>query len=126
MAAYKKIKNDKVRSRIRRKYTIRRKISGTSERPRLCVFRLTKHIYVQAIDDLTHNVLAAVSDLDKEISPELKGLDKKAKARKIGETIGKQLLDKKLNKVVFDRNGFIFHGRVKELADGARDVGLDF
>ena len=126
MAAYKKIKNDKVRSRIRRKYTIRRKISGTSERPRLCVFRSTKHIYAQAIDDSTHNVLAAVSDLDKQISTELNGLDKKAKARKIGEIIGKQLLDKKLNKVVFDRNGFIFHGRVKELADGARDVGLDF
>ena len=117
---------DRRANRRRSRYRIRRKISGTSTCPRLAVYRSSKHIYVQAIDDVTETVLASASDLEGALRDELKDLKKREKAAKIGEAIGKKLLDKNETKVVFDRNGYIYHGRVKELAEGARKAGLEF
>ena len=130
MAGHIKIVNPKERKRHRRKVSIRLRLSGSAERPRLSVFRSAKHIYVQAIDDDTGRVLAAASDLDATVKTELEGkADGKAKkdrARLVGQAIGKKLLALSIAKVVFDRNGFIYHGRVKEVADGAREAGLQF
>jgi len=99
-------------------------MSGTDARPRLSVFRSAKHIYAQAIDDVTGKVIAAASDLEAAV----KGTDgdKKSKAKAVGEAIGKKLLALKVSAVVFDRNGYVYHGRVKEVADGAREAGLQF
>jgi large subunit ribosomal protein L18 len=124
--SYKKIRDDRRRGRLRRKASIRKKVAGTAERPRLSVFRSLKHIYVQAIDDTNNQVLAAASDLEAGLRDDLKGLKKGARARKIGEAIGRKLLDKAVKTVVFDRNGYMYHGRVKEVADGAREAGLEF
>lgn len=126
MSAYKKIRNDQERSRLRRKRNIRKRISGTAERPRLSVFRSNSHIYVQAIDDTSNAVLASASDLEKGLKGELDGKDKSEVAKLVGQTVGKRLLEKDVKSVVFDRNGFIFHGRVKAVADGAREAGLEF
>ena len=126
MSRYKKILNPKSRARIARKRAIRKRLTGTSERPRISVFRTAKHIYVQAVDDAENKVLAACSDLAKSIREQALGEGKKSKARAVGMAIGKRLLDLQVNKVVFDRNGYIYHGRVKELADGAREAGLQF
>jgi large subunit ribosomal protein L18 len=126
MAGHKKIQSNRARTRLRRKMSIRKRVLGTSERPRLSVFRSLKHIYVQAIDDTNETVIATASDLEAGLRDEVKGLKKKERAAKIGEAIGKKLLDKKVNKVVFDRNGYFYHGRVKEVADGARKAGLEF
>jgi large subunit ribosomal protein L18 len=110
---------------MKRKGTIRKRITGTAERPRLSVFRSAKHVYAQAIDDTTGRVLAAASDTEPGIKSGLSG-PKKQRARQIGKKIGEKLLALKVTAVVFDRNGFIYHGRVKEIADGARDAGLAF
>jgi large subunit ribosomal protein L18 len=116
----------KLTGRERRKFRIRRKISGTTERPRLSVFRSARHIYAQVVDDTTGATLAAASTL----SPDLKGNivedDKTAAAKKVGALIAKICLGKNLDKVVFDRNGYLYHGRVKALADAAREAGLSF
>jgi large subunit ribosomal protein L18 len=124
MAGHIKIVNPKVRKRLRRKKSIRKRVHGTAERPRLSVFRSLKHIYAQAIDDTTNRVVASISDLHKEIETE--GKKKKERARAVGMSIGKKLLEMKIEQVVFDRNGFIYHGRIKEVADGAREAGLKF
>jgi large subunit ribosomal protein L18 len=124
MAGHKKIGSDRERGRLRRKAHIRKRISGTAERPRLSVFRSLKHIYVQAIDDTSNTIVAAASDLGLDEAPEPR--KKKEKAFAVGEVIGKKLLDKNVTRVVFDRNGFIYHGRVKEVAEGARKAGLQF
>jgi large subunit ribosomal protein L18 len=126
MAGYIKIVNPKVRTRLRRKASIRKRISGTSERPRLSVFRSARHIYVQAIDDSTGKVLATASDVESAVKPDVEGKHKKERARVIGQSIGKKLIALQIAKVVFDRNGYIYHGRVKEVADGAREAGLQF
>ena len=128
MAGHIKITNPKVRGRSRRKAHIRKRVEGTPERPRLSVFRSAKHIYAQAIDDTTGKVLAVASDADKAVKPATDGKKKKDKARLVGQAIGKKLLalSPPVDKVVFDRNGFIYHGRVKEVADGAREAGLEF
>ena len=126
MPGVKKVKSEKVSARVRRKVSIRKKLEGTAERPRLTVFRSAKHIYVQAVDDTTGRVLAAASDLESTVKGGAEGKAKKDKARLVGETIGKKLVDLKIEAVVFDRNGFMFHGRVKEVADGARAAGLKF
>lgn len=123
MAGHTKILNPKDRKRIRRKSAIRKRISGTAERPRLSIFRSARHIYAQAIDDTSNRVLAAVSDLQEGVAAEGQ---KKERARAVGVAIGKKLLSLNVEKVVFDRNGFIYHGRVKEVADGAREAGLKF
>jgi large subunit ribosomal protein L18 len=125
MAGHQKFGSEKTRKRLKRKGTIRKRINGTADRPRLTVFRSAKHMYAQAIDDVTGHVLAAASDLDPGVRESLSG-PKKSKARQIGKVIGEKLVAKKITAVVFDRNGFIYHGRVKEVADGAREAGLQF
>src|SRR3954467_6242742 len=110
----------KVEKRDKRKASIRKRVNGSTERPRLTVFRSLTHIYVQVIDDATQKTLASASTLDKEIKGELGGLKKKAQAEKIGEASAKKCVAAGIDKVVFDRNGYLYHGRVSALADGAR------
>lgn len=116
-------KPDSNKSRLKRHRRVRAKISGTAQRPRLNVFRSSKHIYAQLIDDITGATLAAASTLDKEFEGE--GGNKDA-AKKIGELLAKRATGKGIETVVFDRSGYIYHGRVKELAEGAREGGLKF
>jgi len=125
MAGHVKYGTEKARKRVKRKGTIRKRITGTTERPRLSVFRSAKHIYAQAIDDTSGRVLATASDTEPGIKAALSG-PKKQRARQIGKVIGEKLMALKVTAVVFDRNGFIYHGRVKEVADGAREAGLQF
>jgi len=109
--------------RVKRKRRIRARVTGTAERPRISVFRSNKNIYAQAIDDDAGRTLAAVSSL----SPEFKSLSANAEgAAKIGEELGKRLVEMKVSTVVFDRNGYLYHGVVKSIADGARKAGLTF
>jgi large subunit ribosomal protein L18 len=126
MSGHVKFSNPKERKRARRKRTIRMRVTGTAERPRLSVFRSSKHVYVQAIDDVSGRVLAASCDIEEKLAEATKGKPKKERARAIGKAIGDKLKALKIEAVVFDRNGFIYHGRVKEVADGARDAGLKF
>ncbi len=126
MAGHVKHGSEKVRKRLRRKVHIRLRVTGTSERPRLSVFRSAKHIYAQAIDDTTGRVLAAAGELDATVKVQLAGKAKKERARIVGKAVGEKLVNSGVKAVIFDRNGFIYHGRVKELADGARDAGLQF
>ena len=109
-------------SRLARHKRVRRKISGTAERPRLCVFRSLKNIYAQVIDDTTGNTLAAASSLDAEFKASYGG--NKDAAKVVGELIAKKALEKGITNVVFDRGGYLYHGRVAELAAGAREGGL--
>ena len=114
---------EKIRRRNKRKLRIRGRMKGTAEQPRLTVFRSNRHLYAQAIDDVQGVTVASVSS----VCGETKGLKPtKADAEKIGEAIGKVLIDKKVATVVFDRNGYLYHGVVKSLADGARKAGLKF
>lgn len=126
MAGYIKIHSPTASARWRRKRTIRARISGTAERPRLSVFRSNAHIYAQAIDDVTHRVLAAASDAEKELAGAITGKKKRERARLVGKEIARRLKEKNVSAVVFDRNGYIYHGRVKEVAEGAREGGLEF
>lgn len=114
---------DSNKARAKRHARVRAKISGTPERPRLNVFRSAKHIYAQLIDDVNGVTLASASTMDKEF--EGAGGNTEA-ARKVGQMIAKRALDKDIKDVVFDRGGYIYHGRVKELAEGAREGGLNF
>ena len=104
----------------------RAKVAGTGERPRLCVFRSLNHIYAQAVDDLKGHTLVSASTLDAEIKDELKGKAKSGKAGMVGSLVAKRVLQKGINQVVFDRGGYKFHGRVKALAEAARQEGLKF
>ena len=126
MAGHIKYGSDKERRRIKRKGTIRKRLSGTAERPRLSVFRSAKHVYAQAIDDVTGRVLAAASDTEEKLAQAASGKPKKDRARMIGKAIGSKLIAVGVTTAVFDRNGFVFHGRIKEVADGAREAGLEF
>lgn len=112
--------------RERRKLRIRKKVNGTSERPRLTVFRSAKHIYAQVIDDTTGATLAHASTLSKDLKGTLEEDNKVAAAKKVGALIAKICKSKKIDKVVFDRNGYLYHGRIGALAQAARDAGLDF
>jgi large subunit ribosomal protein L18 len=117
----------KLEGRARRKLRIRKKVQGTSERPRLSVFRSAKHIYVQVIDDVAGSTLASASTLSKDLRGGLGEGDKKTvAAKKVGALVAEQCKSKGITKVVFDRNGYLYHGRVKALADAAREAGLDF
>ena len=116
-------KPDTNKARLKRHKRVRSKISGTAECPRLNVFRSTNNIYAQLIDDVKGVTLCSASTLDKEI--DVYGGNKDA-ARKVGQLIAKRAADKGITTVVFDRGGYIFHGRVKELAEGAREGGLKF
>ena len=114
---------DRKMERDRRHLRVRKKISGTQERPRLCVYRSNQHLYVQIIDDVAGNTLVAASTLDKEVKN--KHSNKEA-AKEVGKLIAKRALDKKIETVVFDRGGYVYHGVVKELAEAAREGGLKF
>jgi len=126
MAGHIKYVNPKQRKRIRRKVSIRLRITGTAERPRLSVFRSARYVYAQAIDDTTGRVVAAASEHEEILKTAVAGKPKKERARAIGKAIGDKLVALNIKAVVFDRNGYIYHGRVKEVADGARDAGLAF
>jgi large subunit ribosomal protein L18 len=112
--------------RKKRHLRVRNKVFGTAERPRLNVFRSSKNIYAQLIDDMAGHTLAAASTLDKEIKEKGVNGGTVDAAREVGKLIAKRAADKGFNKVVFDRGGYIYHGRVKALAEGAREGGLDF
>ena len=116
-------KTDRKMERERRHLRVRRKISGTAERPRLCVYRSNTNLYVQVIDDVAGNTLVSASTLDKDVKT--KKANKEA-AKELGTLIAKKALDKKIDTVVFDRSGYIYHGVVKELAEAAREGGLKF
>jgi large subunit ribosomal protein L18 len=126
MAGHVKIANPKLRKRLRRKVHIRLRVTGTSERPRLSVFRSARYVYAQAVDDTTGRVIAAASEIESKLKEAVAGKPKKERARVVGKVIGEKLVAAGVKSVVFDRNGFIYHGRVKEVADGARDAGLQF
>jgi large subunit ribosomal protein L18 len=116
----------KLTGRERRKLRIRRRITGTEERPRLSVYRSGRHIYAQVVLDSEGRTLAAASTLSRDLKGTLEEDDKSACARKVGALIAKMCLAKNIEKVVFDRNGYLFHGRVKALAEAAREAGLSF
>jgi large subunit ribosomal protein L18 len=111
--------------RMKRKMSVRKKIAGTAERPRLSVFRSAKHIYVQAIDDEGNATLASASTMDKDVKAALSGLKKTEAASKVGEALGKRLVGKGIKNAVFDRNGYRYHGRVAAIAAGAREAGVE-
>lgn len=116
----------RVTARKRRKMRFMKKIRGTPERPRLCVYRSNKHIYAQIVDDQATMTLAAASTLSKELaSPADKGATKEA-AQKVGQLIAKKAKERNIQRVVFDRNGFLYHGRIRAVADAAREAGLEF
>jgi len=112
--------------RVKRKGRIRKKISGTEARPRLTVFRSTKHIYAQIIDDLQGVTLASAGTLSPEIKDKLSGLKKREAAREVGKLLADKAKNKGIEQVVFDRNGFLYHGRVRSLAESCREHGLVF
>ena len=118
--------NLRTQARLKRKKRIRKKLVGTANRPRLCVFRSARHIYAQVIDDSVGQTLAAASSMEKDVreNPELK--NKLVTANSVGKIIAQRAKEKGLKKVVFDRNGFLYHGRVKAVSDGAREAGLEF
>ena len=111
--------------RVRRKKHVRKKVAGTAERPRLSIHRSSKQVYVQAIDDFHGVTLASASSLDKELKSSMSGT-KTEQAKAVGEEIGRRLVSKGVNAAVFDRGFYKYHGRVKALADGAREGGLQF
>ncbi len=116
-------KTDRKMERTRRHIRVRTKISGTAERPRLCVYRSNSNLYVQVIDDVAGNTLVSASTLDKQVKT--KHANKEA-AKELGALIAKKALEKKIDTVVFDRSGYVYHGVVKELAEAAREGGLKF
>ena len=116
----KKNRND---ARLKRHFRVRRRVTGTSECPRLNVFRSAKHIYAQLIDDVTGTTLVSASSLEKEFQGS--GANKEG-AKQVGTMVGKKAIDKGITKVVFDRGGYLYHGRVAELATAAREAGLQF
>ena len=113
-------------ARERRHARVRKNVKGTSDRPRLCVFRSLKYIYVQAIDDSVGYTMASASTMDPEIRGKLNGKKKVEGAGLIGALIAQRLLNKGIKRVVFDRGGYKYHGRVKALAEAARKAGLEF
>lgn len=113
-------------ARLNRKERIRKKVNGTVERPRLTVYKSLKHIVAQVIDDSSGRTLVAASSLSKELKGKLGEDDKKSAAKKVGALIAERCKAAKIEKVVFDRNGFPYHGRIAALADGAREAGLQF
>jgi large subunit ribosomal protein L18 len=116
----------RVFGRIRRKKRIRLKIKGTPERPRLSVFRSARHIYAQIIDDIDGKTLACASSLDKELVKKIKTGGNKDGAKQVGALLAKKAKDAGIKKVVFDRGGYLYHGRVQVLAESAREGGLEF
>lgn len=118
--------NIRYQARLKRKKRIRKKIYGTPQRPRLSVFRSAKHIYAQVVDDTAGRTLAAASTMDKNALSGSKFENKVEAAKFVGKLIGERAVEKGIKEVVFDRNGFLYHGRVKSLSEGAREAGLVF
>jgi large subunit ribosomal protein L18 len=119
-------KRDRRQGRLRRRRHVRKHIFGTPERPRLNVFRSLHHIYAQVIDDTRHHTLVSASTVDVEMSQQLDGLTKTEQAKVVGKVLAERAVEKGVTRVVFDRAGYKYHGRVKALADAARESGLDF
>ncbi len=119
-------KRDRNEVRVIRHARVRKKISGTPDRPRLCVYRSNMHIYAQIIDDAAGNTLVAASTVEKEIAAQLGELDKKGAAKLVGKIVAERAVKAGISEVVFDRGGYIYTGRVAELAAGAREGGLNF
>jgi large subunit ribosomal protein L18 len=120
MALDRRTRRKKIKARIRKK------ISGTPEKPRVAVFRSNKHIYAQIIDDKAHKTLAAASTLTKEVAEKVQGLKKSEQAEVVGKILAERALSANIKEVIFDRSGYKYHGRVKALAEGARKGGLIF
>jgi large subunit ribosomal protein L18 len=118
--------HEKTRTRLKRKKRIRKKIFGTTERPRLSVFRSARHMYAQIIEDTTGRTLVAASTVEKAVKEMPRFEDKRSVANYTGKLLAQRAVEKGISKVVFDRNGFLYHGRVKALSTGAREGGLDF
>jgi large subunit ribosomal protein L18 len=119
-------RREKVEARTKRKKRIRVKVKGHPEKPRLCVYKSLKQIYAQLVDDTQGKVIAGVSSLNKELEGQVKSGGNVDAAKKVGEFMGKKAAELGITHVVFDRNGFKYHGRIKALADGAREAGLIF
>lgn len=119
-------KRDRNEVRRIRHERVRKKISGTPTCPRLCVYRSNAHIYAQVIDDVAGNTLAAASTMEKEIASQISEMDKKGASKLVGKIVAERALAKGIKEVVFDRGGYIYTGRVAQLAEGAREGGLDF
>lgn len=119
-------KADKNAARQKRHYRVRNHISGTAERPRLNVFRSLKHVYAQVINDVTGETLVAASTVDKEVAAQIKFGGNIEAAKAVGTAVAKRALEKGIKEVVFDRGGYLYHGRVAALAEAAREAGLEF
>ena len=119
-------KIDKNKDRLKRHERVRNKVSGTAARPRLSVYRSLNHIYAQIIDDVAGKTLASCSTMDKKVAEAIKDVTKQEAAKIVGQELAKRALAANIEEVVFDRGGYIYTGRVKSLADGAREAGLKF
>ena len=118
--------HQKTQARLKRKKRIRKKLIGSAVRPRLCVFRSAKHIYAQVIDDSVGQTLVAASSTEKAVREKSESKNKLAGANAVGLLIGQRAMEKGVKQVVFDRNGFLYHGRIKAVSEGAREAGLKF
>ena len=119
-------KPSRAAARVKRHYRIRNKINGTAQQPRLAVFRSNKHIYAQIIDDAAQNTLVSASTMEAELASKVEYTSTVEAAKAVGEAIAKKALDKGITEVVFDRGGFVYHGKIQALADAAREAGLQF
>lgn len=119
-------KTDKNKERLRRHTRVRKKLSGTAETPRMCVFRSLNHIYVQVIDDTKGVTLCSASTMEKEVKSKIEGMSKTDAAKVVGKVAGEKAVALKIEHVVFDRGGYLYTGRVQAVADGAREAGLKF
>ena len=119
-------KKDKNQDRVIRHARVRKKISGTAERPRLCVYRSANHIYAQVIDDVKGNTLCSASTMSKDVAGQIAQATKTEASKIVGAAVAKKALDLGIKQVVFDRGGYLYTGRVQALADGAREAGLEF
>lgn len=119
-------KESRTKIREKKHLRIRNRFAGTAQRPRLAVFRSNNHMYAQIIDDTAHNTLVSASTLQKDVKAELEKTNNVDAAAKLGEVIAKKALEKGITEVVFDRGGFIYQGKIKALADAAREAGLQF
>lgn len=119
-------KPSRAAARVKRHYRIRNHVKGTAVRPRLAVFRSNQHMYAQIIDDAAHHTLAAASTMEAEIASKVEHTNTVAAAAAVGEAIAKKAIEKGITEVVFDRGGFVYHGKIQALAEAAREAGLKF
>ena len=119
-------KADKNANRLQRHKRVRRKITGTTQRPRLCVFRSSNNIYAQIIDDTNRVTLVSASSLEAEVKGAVSHTGNKEAAKMVGQLVAKKAIEKGITEVVFDRGGYLYHGRIQELAESAREAGLKF